>query len=293
MYIATELWGNPAGLGPSFYSRIDPHSKSGLSLQSIRDNFPGYHYGKWVLDSPESCYLLLKSYHEEGMDAETLRYEADLEMIIARDPLISLFYAAEIIKGPFIEGEAGISTDPRLSILYAEVIGWRFYLGEEAISENPLCSLEYHRRIISIFEGNSSRFLQGENSILTCKNLSYDYMLRLGNIPPDLVDSFEEVFSTCPQLSYNYSTYTNREFPMGEKAISTDYNLSYLYATFKGGRFEAGEPIIATHGGKSLDYARYILKGRFEAGEPSIMSQGKENRKTYLDFLSSLRKVSE
>ena len=57
---------------------------------------------------------------------------------VIQDPWAALYYATQLIKGRFPEGEAAIATDPIASYKYAtEVIKGRFPEGEAVIATSP------------------------------------------------------------------------------------------------------------------------------------------------------------
>ena len=67
--------------------------------------------------------------------------EASADKLYSRfihDPWVALYYATQLIKGRFPEGEAAIATDPIASYKYAtEVIKGRFPEGEAVIATSP------------------------------------------------------------------------------------------------------------------------------------------------------------
>lgn len=65
------------------------------------------------------------------------------EPIIAKDAYISIFYAKNVIGGRFLEGEKAIAKNGQYAYFYAEnVIKGRWPEGEEAIL-NSSCAEEY------------------------------------------------------------------------------------------------------------------------------------------------------
>lgn len=79
------------------------------------------------------------------------RLPKQYESKLIGNPQICYFYALNIIKGRFEEGEPTISRHPTFSALYAtEVLKDRFPMGENAISQKPELAKQY-MKIFKIF----------------------------------------------------------------------------------------------------------------------------------------------
>ncbi len=121
--------------------------------------------------TPEKAYL--KCLHEN-------RRVNKLESVIALDPWYSYYYARNIIKRRWKEGEKNIATDPECSYWYASyVINGRFEEGEKSISADPYYSYLYvHNVLKDSFELCHSTIFNSE--------LKYEYLDFLKSINYDL-----------------------------------------------------------------------------------------------------------
>ena len=88
---------------------------------------------------------------------EATRPPTSLEL---SDPRFSYYYARNIIKGPFPEGEAAMATDPYYAYMYArDVIKGRFPQCEPVIAKDPFCAYYYAMDVIK------GRFPEAEESM--------------------------------------------------------------------------------------------------------------------------------
>ena len=82
---------------------------------------------------------------------------------VIQDPWAALYYATQLIKGRFPEGEAAIATDPIASYKYAtEVIKGRFPEGEAVIATSPGCAAYAVDYAINVIKG---RWPEAEEAI--------------------------------------------------------------------------------------------------------------------------------
>ena len=90
-------------------------------------------YGKYISD--EQAYENL----EKGDNNDPR-----LVKVVASDPEFAYFYARNIIKGRWPEGEKAIASDPENAYYYAiDVIKGRWPKGEKAIASNPRYATNY------------------------------------------------------------------------------------------------------------------------------------------------------
>jgi hypothetical protein len=102
------------------------------------------------------------------------------EVVISKHPYYAYNYAATVIKGRWPEGEAAISKDPEWACYYAEnVIKGRFPEGEAAIAKSPNMAYYYATNVI---EG---RFPQGEAAIAMDPHFAKKYKSFLKDLPKD------------------------------------------------------------------------------------------------------------
>jgi hypothetical protein len=134
----------------------------------------------------------------------------ELEYIIADDVLFAIWYAAEIIRGPFKQAEDHISKFSAMSYKYARnVLRQAFKRGEI----------------------DSPRFIKGEDAIAADgPELAFkyaDYVL-MGAFPKG-----EDAIATDGELAYLYASQIIRKpFPKGAAAINSNAHNARAYAEF-------------------------------------------------------------
>ncbi len=201
----------------------------------------------------------------EGVKEGLNRMSPEAELKLALEfPENAYFYAKNVLKGRFEQGEEVISKDDYYSYYYAKdalkPLGIdRFEKGEEAISKSTEYSYLY---ALNVLKG---RFVKGEEAISKSAYFSYNYALYV--LKPLGIDRFEK----------------------GEKVISKDDKYSYDYAVnVLEGRFEQGEEAISKDAEYSYYYALDVIKplgiGRFEKGEEAI-SKDAYISELYIGFL--------
>ena len=130
--------------------------------------------------------VVYKDYFVITSDANTLKTPED-----------AYYYALNVLKAPFPEGEALIATDAHWSYNYAKVIlKAPFSLGEPAIAKDAIYSYKYAKDILH------APFPLGEAAIATKGSYSYGYAQDVLHAP----------------------------FPLGEKAIATN---EYYFKIYK------------------------------------------------------------
>jgi len=78
------------------------------------------------------------------------------------DPYRAYYYATDVLKGRWLEGEAALATDPGWAYRYArDVLMGRFPEGEAAIATDPDWAYHYARDVLK------GRFPEGEAAIAT------------------------------------------------------------------------------------------------------------------------------
>ena len=100
---------------------------------------------------------------------------ARLEITIATDREYSVRYATEIIQRRFYIGEEAIIQEPNNALHYTlNVVKGRFELGEKVMSENSYTAYKYAKDIIK------GRWVQGEPAIQGNRyyNMKYKYFLK-------------------------------------------------------------------------------------------------------------------
>lgn len=130
----------------------------------------------------------------------------ELEKIILRDPEWSYYYAQDIIKGPWEEGESIIINDCEFSYLYAlNIIRGPWFEGEKSIIKDSEFSYLYARNVIK------GQWLKGEDSISKNFEFSYWYATIVINKPFEkchaiIFDSFFKYDYLKFLSSVNYDT---------------------------------------------------------------------------------------
>jgi hypothetical protein len=231
---------------------------------------------KWCTSQSETASIYLKKgplyvIFKDGekiaqTDGTQLMNVEDEEISIAKAPNLwkllaklniiskskySYYYALNILKAPFPQGELAISQSPEISYLYAhDVLHAPFPLGEPAISQTAYYSYSYAKDVLQ------APFPLGEPAISQSPEYSYYYARKVLKAP----------------------------FPPGEPAIATSTFDSYYYVKeVLKAPFPLGEPTIAKAPALAIQYAKDILKAPFPLAEPYIFQDPRN--KTYYEKL--------
>ena len=193
------------------------------------------------------------------------------------------FYARDVIKGRWHEGEKLIASDPERAYKYANyVIKGRFPEGEKVIASNSICAYYYATDVIK------GRFPEGEKAIASDFLWAYHYAKDI--IQGRFLEA-ENLIASNPEWAYEYAKDAIRgRWPEGEKVIASDPEWAYKYADkVLKGRFPEGEAAIASDPGWAYYYARDIIKGRWPEGETAMtLAPNKSYANRYKHFLKSI-----
>ena len=159
-------------------------------------------------------------------------------VVMRRDPMASLVFAKNVIKGPFPEGEKAIASSEDTALRYAqEILHGPFPQGERILAANPKYAFAYAQEVLN------GPFPAGEAAIAQDAAYAYPYALHILKAP----------------------------FPEGEPVIARDAFYGYCYAlNVLKGRFPASEPHLARDSTHAYNYAMMILDGPFSIAEPIL-----------------------
>jgi hypothetical protein len=148
--------------------------------------------------------VVYKDYFVITSDANTLKTPED-----------AYYYALNVLKAPFPEGESLIATDAEYSYKYAkDILKAPFPLGETAIATDAKYSCHYAKDILK------APFSLGEPAIAKDAIYSYKYAKDILHAPFPLG---EAAIATKGSYSYGYAQdVLHAPFPLGEKAIATN-----------------------------------------------------------------------
>jgi hypothetical protein len=131
------------------------------------------------------------------------KYKSEYELIIQKDPHYAYYYAKDIIKGRWKEGEESIKKDPKLAYLYAKnILKDRWKEGEETIKKDPRCACYYAREVIK------HRWIEGEESI---KAESYTAYYYAKNVIKGRWKECEETIKKDTYYAYIYAKYVIKD----------------------------------------------------------------------------------
>lgn len=95
----------------------------------------------------------------------------------------------------------------------------------------------------------------------------------------------EHVWAKDPSTAFSYASWTNRPFPLGEKALAKNAEYAFRYATrITKKRFPEAEKEIA-ESNFAYDYTMAIIKGRWPIAEKKWLKQFAENHSRAPDML--------
>ena len=166
-----------------------------------------------------------------------------------RDPSAAYWYARNVLKGRFPEGEAAIAKEPETAALYADkVVKGRWPEGEAAIATDPDCKSWY------------ARSLRGHDPA------GYEeFQLEHGDWVPDKVA--EAATSRDKEATGN--------FRQPDEQDVTDPYSAFFYAYYViNGRFPAGEAAIASSKRYAAEYSTWLKKKDPEGYEAFHLEHG-------------------
>ena len=194
----------------------------------------------------------------------------ELEKIIATDPNYAYFYAKDIIKSRFPQGEEAI-----LNGSYKDN-----YI-------NFLKSINY-QDVEESFENFFNSNIQESNTPLT-PHQAYEWAVRFKQLGSKIPDEMEDVIAKDPKASFAYAKFVKKApFKKGEPVMASDTQASYNYATeVLKDRFLEGEKSIVVSPSYSYWYVRDVIRGRWPEGEPAILSDD-VIKDDYIDYLNRI-----
>lgn len=199
-----------------------------------------------------------------------------MENLIARDPSISIQYAAAFLKRHWLKAEPFIMSSPSDAVDYAErILKRRWPEAEETILTDPMSAARYAHLILH------DRWPEAEPVILTSGKAASYYA---GHVIKDVWPDAESVIRTYSSCAYFYAKESVKgRWVAGEQVILQDPWCGYWYCRniLKIGNSEyERETLKALHSDDEEQklyagtwaglYARKVTGKRFEDAEPLI-----------------------
>lgn len=162
------------------------------------------------------------------------------EEVISKDPNWALYYAQDVIKGPWPEAEDTIAKDPETTVDYAiAVLKKRFPKGEQIL----LKSGETYQIINYVREVLKKPWPAAEPIILKSKNVSY--MFEYAEMTGKRFLPAEKFIAKDPLFVWHYADILIKgEWPEAEDTIAKSAQKSYWYSELIKKRFKKGEKVI-------------------------------------------------